>query len=127
MMITPGTILIDREVPRPKCFHLQHEPFPGAWISVRHNLSPRDLELELSTTGWTFLYLANAIRVTAFGLDREKMIHAALKRVIANVTEQRYNSLQIDDVAMHSFLGVPYVNVSAHARHIQKGNVYSGQ
>ncbi len=126
-MITPGTILIDKDAPRPVCFHLQHEPFPGAWISVQHNLSPRDLELELSTTGWTFLYMANAIRATAFGFHRERMIHAALKRVIANVREQRCNCLEIDDVATHSFLGVPYVNVSAHARHIQKGNVYSGQ
>ncbi|MFN0167320.1 MAG: hypothetical protein ACKV22_12895 [Bryobacteraceae bacterium] len=126
-MITPGTILIDKEAPRPQCFHLQHDPFPGAWISVKHNLSPRDLEQELSTTGWTFLYMANAIRATAFGFDRERMINAALKRVIANVREQRCNCLEIDDVATHSFLGVPYVNVSAHARHIQKGNVYSGQ
>jgi hypothetical protein len=71
--------------------------------------------------------MANSIRRTAFGFNRASMIAAALKRVITNVRQERCNCLEIDDVVMHSFLGVPYVSVSAHARHIQKGLVFSGQ
>jgi hypothetical protein len=55
------------------------------------------------------------------------MIHAALKRLIANVKLQKCNCLEIDDVATHSLLGMPYVSVSAHPRHIQKGMLFSGR
>ena len=64
---------------------------------------------------------------SAFGFNRARMIHAALQRVISSVQQQKCNCLEIDEVAMHSFLGVPYVSVSAHPRHIQKGILFAGQ
>lgn len=126
-MIGSGTILIEKDALHPRCFQLRDDSSPSAWMSVTHNLTPRELEKELSTTGWTFFYMASAIRMTAFGFDRAKTIHAALKHVIANVKRQKCNCLEIDGVAAHSFLGIPYVSVSAHPRHIQKGMLFSGK
>ena len=126
-MITSGTILIEKDALRPQCFQLEDDSCPNAWMSVTHNLTPHELEKELSTAGWTFFYMAGAIRTTAFGLNRARMIHAALKRVITKVRQQRCNCLEIGDVATHSLLGMPYVSVSAHPRHIQKGMVFFGQ
>ena len=125
-MMTGGTILIEKHAACPQYFHLENS-FPTDWMAVTHNLSPNELEKELSATGWTFFYMGNAIRTTAFGFNRAKMIHAALKRLVTNVRQQRCNCLEIDDVATRSFLGLPYVSVSAHPRHIQKGMVFSGQ
>jgi len=71
--------------------------------------------------------MATSIKMTSFGFDRTKMVHAALKRVITNVKEQGCNCLEIDGVTMHSFLGMPYASVSAHPHHIQKGMVFSGR
>jgi hypothetical protein len=96
-------------------------------MSVQHGLTPHELETKLAATGWTFFYLAGAIRMTACGFDWAKTINAAMKRVIKSVRQQRCNCLQIDEVAAHSFLGVPYVSVSAHARHVQRGMVFEGQ
>src|ERR1041384_3034309 len=104
-MITPGTILIEKTTPRPKCFQLEDDAYPNAWMSVKHNLTSYELEQELATEGWTFFYMAREITMTAFGFDRAKMIHSALKRVIANVRQQKCNCLEIDDVETHSFLG----------------------
>jgi hypothetical protein len=126
-MIAPGTILIEKNAPRPRCFELQDGLSPNAWEPVTHNLTPHQLEEELSATGWTFFFMASAIRSTAFGFDRARATDAALKRVIANVKRQKCNCLQIDEVATHSFLGMPYVSVSAHSRHIQKGMIFSGR
>jgi hypothetical protein len=127
VMISPGTILMAKDTPRPQCFQLEEDPYPNAWMSVKHNLTSYELEQELATAGWTFFYMAKAIRTTAFGFDRARMVHAALKRVITNVRHQKCNSLEIDDVGTHSFLGIRYVRVSAHARHIQRGMVFAGQ
>jgi hypothetical protein len=124
-MLTPGSVLIEKDAQRPRCFQIQDDSLPDAWMSVTHNLTPHELERELSNTGWTFFYMASAIRRRAFGFDRQKMTQAALKRVIANVRQLRCNCLEIDGVATHSFLGIPYVSVSAHPRHIQRDMLFS--
>jgi hypothetical protein len=71
-------------------------------------------------------YLASPISTTAFGIDRVKMIHAALKRLITQAKVQKCNCLEIDDVSTRSFLGMPYLSVSAHPRQIQRGLVFDG-
>ena len=126
-LIAPGTILTEKGTLLPHCLRLEHEPYPSAWISVKSNLNFCELEKELERAGWTFFFMAGKITTTAFGFDRQKTVHTALKRLIANVRLQKCNCLEIDAVASRSFLGMPYVSVSAHSRHIQKGLVFSGQ
>ena len=96
-------------------------------MSVKSSLNFYELEKELASAGWTFFYMAGKITTTAFGFDRQKTVHTALKRLIASVRLQKCNCLEIDAVASRSFWGMPYVRVSAHSRHIQKGVVFSGQ
>jgi hypothetical protein len=126
-MIAAGTILMAKDAPRPPCVQVEDHLFPDAWVSVAHNLPGHELEKQLTAVGWTFFYMASAVSKTAFGFDRAKMIQTALHRAITSVSQQRCNSLEVDDVTMHSFLGIPYVSVSVHPRHIQKGSVFSGQ
>jgi hypothetical protein len=123
-MITPGTILMERDTLHPPCFQLGDDTYAKGWISVKHDITPYEREKELASAGWTFFYMASPIRTTSFGFDRAKMMSAALKRLIKNVTLQKCNCLEIDDVETHSLLGIPYVSVSAHPRHIQKGLVF---
>jgi len=126
-MMTPGTILIDKDALRPQCFQVEGNSYPDAWMSLKPNLTPHEFEKELSSANWTFFYMANSISATAFGFNRARIIDAALKRVITKVRQQRCNCLEIEDVTTHSFFGLPYVSVSAHPRHIQKGMVFAGQ
>jgi hypothetical protein len=126
-VITPGTILIEKGTLLPQSWRLETESYPSTWMSVKNHLDPHEVEKELATAGWTFFYMAGEVRATAFGFDRQKTIHTALKRLIANVRLQQCNCLEIDAVVSRSFLGMPYVSVSAHSRHIQKGLVFSGQ
>jgi len=126
-MIMSGTILIAKDAPRPPCVQVEAHAFPDAWVSVAQNLPARELEKDLVAAGWTFFYLASAVKTTAFGFDRTKMIHAALQRAITNVSLQRCNCVEIDDVSTQSFLGLSYISLTAHPRHIQKGATFSGQ
>src|SRR5690349_2886897 len=106
-MLTSGNLFIERDVPRPKCFHVQDDSHRTGWLAIQYDLSTSQMEAELSTGGWTFFYMANVIRKLAVGFDREKGTAMALKRVMASVREDRCNSLQIQAVEMHSFLGIP--------------------
>jgi len=125
-MIMSGGLLMERDALRPRCFEVEHGSHPNGWIFLKQTLPPRQLENELSATGWTFFFMAGPIRVTAFGFNREKTVYAALNRCIEAVKQQRCNCLQIESVEMHSFLGNPYVSVSVRPRHIQKGVLFDG-
>jgi hypothetical protein len=125
-LIASGSILIENGTPLPQFFRAETETYPNAWIAIGSTLNFHERENELTATGWTFLYMASKVRATAFGFDRQKMVHRALERLIAGARLQKCNCLEIDEVAMHSFLGMPYVSVSAHSRNIQKGLVFSG-
>ena len=126
-MITSGTILLAKDAPRPPCIQVEDHLFPDAWVSVAHNPAPHELERNLTAAGWAFFYMAGAVTATAFGFDQPSMIRAALHRVITSVSRQRCNCLEIDAVSTHSFLGIGYVSLSAHPRHIQRSMVFSGQ
>ncbi|MBE0658588.1 MAG: hypothetical protein IH602_12930 [Bryobacteraceae bacterium] len=126
-MINPGTILMQSTAAHPQCFHLEDGWYPNAWRALRQDLTHQQFEKELSAAGWTFFYMAHSVAAIAFGFARAKMISTALKRVISRVKQENCNCLEIETVETHSFLGMPYVRVSAYPRHIQKGSVFAGQ
>jgi hypothetical protein len=43
-----------------------------------------------------------------------------LKRILEKVKQQQFNGLEVTEIAARRFLGVPYVTVSAHSRHMQQ-------
>lgn len=118
---------MERGAPRPKFFHVQDDSYRTGWSAVKHDLSPSQTDTELFSLGWTFFYMANVIRKSAGGFDREKATAKALKRVMARVREDGCNSLQVEAVEPHSFLGIPYISVSARPRHLQKGSHFRRQ
>jgi hypothetical protein len=126
-MITSGVLLIEPDTSHPRCFHVEADSRLNSWAVVTHGLTSQQLESELSATGWTFFFMAGPLRMTAFGFDRDRMHYAALKRVIKAVKQQRCNCLQVESVDMHSFLGIPYITLSARPRHIQKGMLFLGR
>ena len=94
-MIMSGVLLIEPDAPHPRCFEVEADSHPNAWVLIKQTLTPAQFEEELSATGWTFFFMAGPIRVSAFGFNRDHTIYAALKRGIKAVKEQRCNSLQI--------------------------------
>ena len=125
--IRPGAIFVKKSTLLPEPLRLEEDATASGWAPVASDSDGRPLEKKLAGAGWTFFYMAGAIKTTAFGFEKSRMVHRALKRLFTTVTLQKCNCIEIDDVATHTFLGIPYVSVSAHARHIQKGMVFSGE
>jgi hypothetical protein len=116
--IRTGTVFIEEGTPLPDSLKFESDPYSDGWRSVK-NLNGYGLEREIREVGWTLFHLAQ-IKASAFGFDREKAARKALNRVLAKVTSDSFNSLEISQVAVKRFLGLPYVTVSAHARHLQE-------
>lgn len=112
-MIEGGTLV-------PNCLRLEIEPDLNGWHSVT-NLDPRELDRDINQAGWIFFYLAEEIRTTVFGFDKQNTLRRALKRIIGKVKIQNCNGLHIKQVTSRSFLNLTRVRISAHSRHIQEG------
>jgi len=123
-VIEAGRILIERGMLVPDSWLPQGGPNFNNWISVGKRDRP-GLEASIHKAGWTFFYLAGEIRATVFGFDEQETARRAVKRLITDVKAQHLNCLEISQVSMRSFLGVPYATVAGHARHIQEGMVLS--
>jgi len=113
-----GTVFIEEGTPLPDSLKFESEPYSGGWRTVK-NFSGHGLDRELRKVGWTLFDLAQ-VKASVFGFDREKAARKALNRVLAKVKSDSFNSLEISQVAVKRFLGLPYVTVSAHARHLQE-------
>lgn len=123
--IAAGDILIEEGTHLPDSLLLQGKPDSNGWAAL--NGARSAFEKDVREAGWTFFFMAAEIQATVFGFDKQKALRAALKRLIANVKSQHCNSIEITQVTGKSFLKVPYVSVSAHPRHLQKGVIFSGQ
>jgi hypothetical protein len=123
--ITAGRILIEQGAHLPNSLLLQSESDSNGWAAVKTARST--FEKELQEAGWTYFFMAGEIKTTVFGFDRQAALRAALQRLITRVKSQHCNSIEITRVTINSFLKVPYVSVSAHPRHLQKGLTFSGQ
>ena len=117
--INTDTILIKEGTLLPEGLQLESDPYLKGWRLVK-NLGSSGMDRKLCAAGWTFFYMAGEVNAMAFGSDSEKTTRRAVKEVLANMKSDRFNGLEISRVAAKSFLGLPYVTVAGHARHIQE-------
>jgi hypothetical protein len=117
--IEVGTLFLKKGTLLPDTLLIESDPYMKGWSLVK-NLSSPGLDKKLCELGWTFFYMAGEVNALAFGWYTEKTIHRAIRTVIANMKSDMLNCLELSHVAAKSFLGVPYVMVSGHARHIQE-------
>ena len=114
-----GTILIRENTLLPTSLAIKSEVFLPGWRVVK-NLDGSALARSIEGANWNFFYLAGEMRVTVLGRDRLGTLRKAVKRVLAKQQKQ-FNSLEITKVASKRFLGIPFISVAAHTRHIQQG------
>jgi hypothetical protein len=123
--IKTGTILIEGGAAMPASVQLDGGADGIGWKSVS-DPDPSQLNTAIQQAGWTFFFMAGEIKINAFGWDKEQAARRALKQVLSNVEAHHCNCVELSEVSSKSFLGMPYVHVSAHSRHIQKSPAFAG-
>ena len=117
--INTGTILIKDGTILPDALRFESEPCATGWRLVK-NLDGYGLGRKISEAGWTFFWLAGELGATVFGFDGQKTVRKAVKRILAHLKPEEFNSLEITQIVSKHFLGVPCTQVRAHPRHVQK-------
>ena|SRR5580692_324523 len=118
--IASPTIFVKENTLLPAGLVLQSEAFLPGWRSVT-NLDGRQLGRKIEHANWNFFYLANPIKTTVFGREGPSALRRAVKRILAKQQNPSFNSLEITKIISKRILGVPYLSISAHFRHIQEG------
>jgi hypothetical protein len=115
-----GTILVKEWPGMPQLSGLETEPSCfGEWSMVKVP-DAFALDRKIHAAGWNFFFMATEIKAMFLGFLGEKKIQSALQRILAKVNLQHFNGLEVTKIAARRFLGVPYVTVSAHSRHMQQ-------
>ena len=123
--IEAGRIFLREGTALPETLQIEGEPYVPGWRSIK-SLDGYGLGRKIEDAGWTFFFQAGETKATVFGIDEEKMLLRAIKRILTNRESEKFNSLQIVRVAWWAskrFLGIRHVTVSAHVRHIQESPV----
>ena len=118
-----GSIHVERAARLPAFLDFGTDPVVGGlalkgWSVLRNVRST--LEAETGKAGWISFFMAGSIEKTSFGVDRQKTLGAALRRLAKHVKSQNCNSFEILHVTSKHFLGMSRVTVTAHARRLQE-------
>ena len=114
------TILIREDTPLPANLPIESEAFLPGWRAVR-NLDGYELGRKIEEANWNFFYLAGEIGAIALGREGPGTLRRAVKRILAKQEGQKFNSLEVTEIISKRFLGIPFMSVTAHSRHIQQG------
>jgi hypothetical protein len=114
------TILIKEDTCLPANLPIESENFLPGWRVVK-SVDRSTLARNIEGVNWNFFYLAGEIRATVLGRNQPGTLRRAVKCVLAKQEGQKFNSLEITKVVSKRFLGIPFMSVTAHSRHIQQG------
>jgi hypothetical protein len=113
-----GTILMREWTGMPQFIGVETEPLFEGWSMVNvPDTSP--LDRKIRAAGWNFFFMATEVKAMFFGSLSATKIKSALRRILAKVKLQHFNGLEVTEIVSRHFLGVPYVTMSAHSRHLQ--------
>jgi hypothetical protein len=98
---------------------IESEPCSGEW-SLLKVLDGFTLDRKIHAVGWNFFFMAAEVKVMFWGSLGAVKMQRALKRILEKVKLQQFNGLEVTQIVARRFLGVPYVTVSAHSRHMQQ-------
>jgi hypothetical protein len=117
--IKTGTILMKEGTLLPAGLEAISDAFLPGWRAFR-NHNGYALSKKIEAHKWHFFCLAGELRAIAPGGDRQQTLKRALKRILAKSAGEKFNSLEVTEISPKWLLGVPYLRVSAHSRHVQE-------
>ena len=118
LTIQVGTIQMKEWPGMPQLVGFETEPGFGEWSMVTVP-DAFTLDRKIHAAGWNFFFMAAEVKAIFFGSLKAAKVRSALKRILAKVKPQHFNGPEVAAIVARHFLGVPYVTVSAHSRHVQ--------
>jgi hypothetical protein len=120
--VSAGTMLVQEGLLLPKAAGLQSNRYSQGWRDVRI-LDRSGLDAGLRAAGWALLCIAGEIKVRILGRDGDANVGKAVRRILRQAHQMAFNCVGLNQITSTSFLGIPYLTISAQAYHIQPGPI----
>ena len=117
-----GSILIQDRPLMSRNLGLEPNRYEQNWSVIRA-VNGFSLDRKVRAAGWNSFFIAGTITASALGSIKEGSVRSALRRIFSKVRADDFNCLEVTGIAARRFLGIPYITVSAHSRHIQQGHL----
>lgn len=116
--VDAGSIHVENGARLPAFFEFGGASLLKGWSELRNARST--LEAATTQAGWISFFMAGSIEKSSFGVDRQKTLVAALRRLARQVKSDNCNSFEITQVTGKQFLGIFRITVTAHARQVRE-------
>jgi hypothetical protein len=114
-----GSVIMRHGTVTPERMELESEDFCEGWDRIR-NLQAGLLDIALRGAGWRMCFLGESLQAVALGGYDQETVRRAAETLLGKSSAKMFNCLEVTEIAYKHFLGVPYVHVTGHARHIQR-------
>jgi hypothetical protein len=85
-------------------------------------LDSSELDRKVRAKGWNLFFMAGEIRAVVPAWGGHNTLRREVKGLLAQTRLQHLNCLEVTHILRKHFLGVPYLSIVAHARHLQEGS-----
>jgi hypothetical protein len=117
--IKAGSVIMRAGTVTPERMELESEDFCDGWDRVR-NYEAGPLDKSLRAAGWRLCFIAESLQAVAVGTYDQDTVQRAIITLLGKLGPQMFNCVEVTEIAYKDFVGVPYVHVVGHARHIQR-------
>ena len=117
--IQAGTILV-KQSKLLQSLGVESEPYCRNWRSLGI-LESSGLDQKVQAAGWHLFFMAGELRAVVPAWGGQNTMRRGVKRLLAKTRLQHFNCLELSHILRKHFLGIPYVSIAAHPRHIQEG------
>jgi hypothetical protein len=117
--IQAGTMMIQQS-PSIGPLGIESEPYSGSWRSLGI-LESSGLDRKVRAAKWSLFFMADEMRAVVPAWGGQNTLRRGVKRLLAQTQMQHFNCLEVTHILKRHFLGIPYVSIAAHSRHIQDG------
>jgi len=118
--IQAGTIMV-QQLASLQPLGIESEPYCASWQSLGV-LESSGLDRKIRTAGWKLFFMAEEHRAVVPAWGGQKTLRRGVKRLLAQTRAQHFNCMELTHILRKRFLGIPYVSIAAHSRHIQPGS-----
>ncbi len=113
MMVQPSANL--------QLLEIQSEPYFEGWCSLGF-LESAGLDGKIRTAGWKLFFMAGELKTVVPAWGGKNTLRRGIKRLLAQTRLQHFNCFELTHILKKRFLGIPYVSLAGHSRHIQAGS-----
>lgn len=114
--ITAGSVLLKNGTALPFVLHMSAGRF-GDW-EVVSGLDGSAIDRKLRQSGWHFSFIVPAAEANAIGLDPQKTVARALRRITRAVEARGFNAVEVTAIRQKKRLGIQWVSITAHPRDV---------